>query len=185
MFLAPSPLGTIIPIRTPATLRGRPQRLAVWAKTPHIDTSMFETYIVRGRTGRLPNATLLSLCKKTTVAPPALNPVLEYYKINRKLDTILLKESPVSHADVALRLVPHTCKALPIHDSRRRMLVTQPPVADVVIGRSDTLWGLYEAHNINGVTVGDLLEAEERTYGHFKLPNGGGTSFVAYLPSRR
>ena len=185
MFLTPSPLGTVIPIRTATTLRGRPQRHAIWAKTPEVDTSKFATYIVRGRIDRLPNPTLLSLCKHTVVEPPALNPVLEYYKLNRKLDTILLKESPVSHADVALRLVPHSCKSVPLYDSRRRMLVTQPPVADVVIGRSDTLWGLYEAHNINGVTIGDLLDAEEKTYGHFKAPSEGMTSFVAYLPSRR
>jgi hypothetical protein len=44
------------------------------------------------------------------------------------------------------------------------MLITQPPVVDVVIGRSDTQWGIYEAHNENGVTIGDVLDAEERFY---------------------
>jgi len=69
--------------------------------------------------------------------------------------------SPISHADRALRLVPGTIDSGYRQDNRRHMLITQPPVADVVIGRSDTLWGIYEAHNPNGVTVGDILDAEE------------------------
>ena len=40
------------------------------------------------------------------------------------------------------------------------MLITQPPVVDVVIGRSDTLWGMFEIHNPNGVTIGDVLDQE-------------------------
>lgn len=185
MFLAPSPVRTVIALRKKTTLRRRPQEQVIWAKIPRVETSSTDPcIIVCSRIDRFSSGTLLSMCKDLEVERPTLNPMLEYWKINRKLDTILLKESPVSHAKVGLRLVPHSCKSVPAYDSRRRMLVTQPPVADVVIGRSDTLWGLYEAHNVNGVTIGDLLDAEEKAYGNFKQPCRATitTRFIASLP---
>jgi hypothetical protein len=58
------------------------------------------------------------------------------------------------------------------------MLVTQPPVADVVIGRSDSIFGLFEAHNPNGVTLGDLLDAEEEKYA--STQGGPVTKFIGW-----
>jgi hypothetical protein len=169
MFLEPSKIGIVIPLRVVSeklTRLGMARRNeTIWAPAPSIPPALLTSHLVRGHTDRLPNDALLDLCKGKKVEQPTLNPTLEYWCINRKMDTILLKESPASHAEMALRLVPHSYKQLPKHDSRRNMLVTQPPVADVVIGRSDTLWGLFEAHNPRGVTVGDLLDAEERRYG--------------------
>jgi hypothetical protein len=130
-----------------------------------VECSQLEPHIIHGRKDRLPNEALISICKDTQVEEPNLNPALEYYYVNRRMDTILLRESPVSHAEIALRLVPHSCKMVAKDDSRKRMLITQPPVADVVVGRSDTLWGLFETHNLKGVTIGDVLDAEDRRYG--------------------
>jgi hypothetical protein len=136
-----------------------------------------EPFIVRGRSDRLPAKELERLYAENEVPRPLLNPILKYRQVNWKLDTILLKHSPITHADRALRLVPRTMDAS-FADSRRNMLITQPPVADVVIGRSDTLWGLYEAHNPNGVTIGDVLEAEERTYNPERSFQG--TAFIGW-----
>jgi hypothetical protein len=168
-----------VPLRVADTpLRGKvPRKKIIWVKTPTVDATLLETYIVRGRSDRLPAEELERLCAKNEVGRPLLNPILKYREVNWKLDTILLKQSPISHVDRALRLVPHTTDATFSNDSRRHMLITQPAVADVVIGRSDTLWGLYEAHNPKGVTIGDVLAAEERTY---NPQSRQGTAFIGW-----
>jgi hypothetical protein len=181
MFLAPSaPSLTVIPLRVVDTpLRGKiPRTKIIWVKRPHIAPGQLTSHLMPGGSGCMPAAVLEALYARDDLPRPTLNPILNYRVINWKLDTIMLKSSPVSHADRGLRLAPRTIDAS-FNDSRRNMLITQPPVVDVVVGRSDTLWGLYEAHNETGVTVGDVLDAEERL--HDPQRRGGGTAVVGWV----
>jgi hypothetical protein len=171
MFLTPDAAGIIIPLRITRFVRGFPRRETIWAKTPKIDPARLASQLVHDSSGMLPSDHLLALCEHSHVERPRLNPELNYYLVNRKLDTMQLRTSTASHAEVALRLVPHSWSPMLECDSRRRMLVTQPPVADVVIGRSDTRWGLFEVHNVSGVTIGDILDVEERAYSQVRGPN--------------
>jgi hypothetical protein len=166
MFLAASSTGTIVPLRvqdTPLRRINVQRSKVIWCKRPIIPSNLLELYCSCGLWDRLPTDEYEKLCAHDEVDRPVLNPLMKYWEINRKLDTIRMNQSPVSHADRALRLVPHTVDT-GFGDSRRGMLITQPPVVDVVIGRSDTQWGLYEAHNENGVTIGDVLNAAEKLY---------------------
>jgi hypothetical protein len=149
MFLSPAPSGTIVPRRTTRLVRGFPRHDTVWATA-------------RGGGGNAVWSSELS-----DMVWPRLNPEVNYYVVNRKLDTQPLRHAPASSPSaapgLALRLVPRSCApGARADDSRRRMLVTQPPVVDVVVGRSDAQWGMHEVHNDKGVTVGDVLEVEER-----------------------
>ncbi|KAF2669490.1 hypothetical protein BT63DRAFT_440136 [Microthyrium microscopicum] len=169
MFITPSSTGTIVPLRITNYISPRiPRRPeTIWSTNP----------------SKTSNTTLNSTSME--IPRPTLNPEISYLCINKFLHTQRLKRTappfstnwnqnqynthhsllPPAHADFALRLVPRSIQSMEKHDSRRRMLVTQPPVADVVVGRSDALWGLYEAHNEKGVTVGDVLDAEARVSG--------------------
>jgi hypothetical protein len=169
MFLRSSLIGnTVIPLRIDMPHRRRPVKQTIWAKTPTFKVS---EHAIAERPDRVPDDVLIKLCEDRHVDRPVLNPFLtQWHDINNRMNTILLKKSPVSHVDTALRLVPHSCKGIGEHDSRRKMLVTQPPTPDVVVGMSDTLWGLYEAHNADGVTIGDVLDAE-RAYNWFRAAN--------------
>jgi len=129
----------------------------IWCKTPKFDPKVLHVYAADGSLTDEDEY----LRAHQEVERPVLNPLMRYLVINKKCDTIKFKESPASHADRGLRLVPNTIDAN-IKGLRRDMLVTQPPVADVVIGRSDTKWGMYEAHNEKGVTIGDVLDAQEK-----------------------
>jgi hypothetical protein len=173
MFLRSALVGeTAIPLRIYDLYRRQRLRPTVWARTPKVNLSDYRPHILIDETDRLPDDILNKLCEDRHIDRPMLNPALkEYFDINNRLNTIRLRESPVSHVDAALRLVPYSCKGIGENDSRRKMLVTQPPTPDVVIGRSDTNWGLYEAHNADGVTIGDLLDAEQ----HFKWSKKGTT----------
>jgi hypothetical protein len=146
MFLCPSPTGTIAPHRTTRFVRGFPRHDTVWATSKG------------GGGGAVWSSEL------NDMVWPRLNPEINYYVVNRKLDTQKMRDAPPdSSSRLALRLVPRSCMlGTRADDSRRRMLVTQPPVVDVVVGRSDAAWGMHEVHNEKGVTVGDVLEVEER-----------------------
>jgi hypothetical protein len=175
MFLTPSAAGTIVPVRTTRLVRGFPRHDTVWARTPHrggpADGSRPRLPGLPG-SGSSGSSSAIWSSELNDMVWPKLNPEINYYVVNRKLDTQLLRApSPSSSSTLALRLVPRSCSlpsgggrggSLSPCDSRRRMLVTQPPVADVVVGRSDTRWGMFEVHNARGVTVGDVLEVEER-----------------------
>jgi hypothetical protein len=191
MFRLPSATGPIIPMSNKVTLgRFRNPRVSiepsrhvtVWARKPCIPPEMLQSHIVRGRSDRLPAAQLLRICQDSMVGPPVLNPTLQG-GVNRPSHVINMKESPVSHAEMALRLVPHSVLPMAPDDTRRKMLVTQPPVLDVVVSRSDTMWGLYEVHNEKGVTLGDILDMEAKTYGggeHIYSSTDQTTRFVAW-----
>lgn len=163
MFLSPSIPSTVIPLK----VADKPLRIKVvrtkviWVKTPSIDATSIVPHPLHGPSDKLPTYEYERLCIDREVPGPKLNPVLRHKDINWKLDIIYLRKSPVSHTERALRLVPGTMDES-FRDSRRDMLITQPPVADVVVGRSDTKHGMFEAHNATGVTIGDVLDAEKK-----------------------
>jgi hypothetical protein len=149
MFLHPSRTGPIVPRRTTRFVRGFPRHDVVWAAEKR-----------QGSSG----SSAVWDSELNDMVWPRLNPEVNYYVVNRKLDTQAIRHPPPSSsARLALRLVPRSCAlGTRADDSRRRMFVTQPPVVDVVVGRSDAPWGMHEVHNDGGVTVGDVLEAEEK-----------------------
>jgi hypothetical protein len=163
MYLAAPSTGSVIPVRVPdRPLRGIiPRTKLIWAKRPKLSPKLIEQHAVNiSATQTLPPQVMTELCVDNEVPRPNLNTALNYWKINRKCDSILLRSSPISHAERSLRLVPDTVNDTFASDSRRSMLISQPPVVDVVIGRSDTMWGMFEVHNESGVTVADVLKAQ-------------------------
>jgi hypothetical protein len=160
MFLTASPAGPIVPVRKTRLVRGFPRHDTAWASSDG------------GGGGGGGGKPAVWSSELNDMVWPRLNPEINYYVVNRKLDTQPLRHSPPSSPPpppssssprLALRLVPRSCTlGGGADDSRRRMLVTQPPVVDIVVGRSDATWGLVEVHNPAGVTVGDVLAEEER-----------------------
>jgi hypothetical protein len=164
MFLAAPSIGTVVPVRVPdRPLRGiLPRTKIIWAKKPRLSPKLIEQHLVhQSPTEVLPSFVLTELCVNNEVLRPDINPALNHWKINRKCDSILLRSSPVSHVERGLRLVPDTVNDSFGCDSRRDMFISQPPVVDVVIGRSDTMWGMFEVHKESGVTIADVLRAQQ------------------------
>jgi len=164
MWLAAPKTDSVIPVKVPdRPLRGIiPRTKIIWAKQPKLSTALIEQYHLKiSPTHKLPPHVMADLCIDNEVPRPEINTALNHWKINRKCDSILQRAAPVSHSDRGLRLVPETVDDSFAYDSRKDMFITQPPVVDVVIGRSDTMWGMFEAHNESGVTVSDVLEAQQ------------------------